>query len=77
LVPIRFLSYQFYLLLFVVCFAVVFVVDNDCQKISIIGTDRKEYFPVVVVLAVRVANACNPKNITQYLANQTHTHFVW
>ena len=32
LVPITFILYQFSLLLFVVCFTVVFAVDNDCQK---------------------------------------------
>jgi hypothetical protein len=41
LVPIRFIFYMFSLLLFVACFTVVFVVVNDCQKINLIGTDRK------------------------------------
>jgi Na+/melibiose symporter-like transporter len=40
LVPITFLSYHFSLLLFVTCFTVVFVVDNDCHKRNLIGTDR-------------------------------------
>jgi hypothetical protein len=40
LVPITFLSYQFSLLLFVTCFAVVFWIENDCQKRNLIGTDR-------------------------------------
>jgi hypothetical protein len=40
LVPITFLPYQFYLLLFVACFTVVFVVANDSKKRNIIGTDR-------------------------------------
>ncbi|CAE8702189.1 unnamed protein product [Polarella glacialis] len=40
LVPISFLLYQFSLLWFVACFAVVFGVDNDCQKRNLIGTDR-------------------------------------
>ena len=40
LIPIRFLSYQFSLLLFVACVPVVFVVDNDFQKGNLIGTDR-------------------------------------
>jgi hypothetical protein len=40
LVPNISLSYQFSLLLFVACFTVVVVVDNDCQKRNIIGTDR-------------------------------------
>ena len=40
LVPIRFLLYQFSLLLFVACFTVVFVVDNDFEKRNLIGTDR-------------------------------------
>jgi hypothetical protein len=40
LVQIRFISYQFSLLLFVACFTVVFAVGKDFQKINIIGTDR-------------------------------------
>jgi hypothetical protein len=40
LVPKTFLSYQFSLLLFVVCFTVGFAVDDDCQKRHLIGTDR-------------------------------------
>ncbi len=40
LVPLTFLLYQFSLLLFVACFTVVFVVDNDCQKRKLSGTDR-------------------------------------
>jgi hypothetical protein len=39
LVPIRFLLYQFSLLLFAACFTVVFGVDNDCQKRNLSGTD--------------------------------------
>ncbi|CAE8600678.1 unnamed protein product [Polarella glacialis] len=41
LVPISFLSYEFSLLLFVACFNIVFVVDNECQKRNLIGTDRR------------------------------------
>ena len=44
LVPITFLSYQFYRLLFVACFTVVFAVDNDFQKRKLSGTGRTADF---------------------------------
>ena len=40
-VPISFPLYHFSLLLFVAYCTVVFVVDNDCQKRKLSGTDRK------------------------------------
>ncbi|CAE8698767.1 unnamed protein product [Polarella glacialis] len=58
LVPITFLSYQFSLLLFAACFAVVFVVDNDCQKRNLIGTDRRIGVQVCVYIFAYESCAC-------------------
>jgi disulfide bond formation protein DsbB len=54
LVPITFLSSQFSLLLFVAYFAFVFVVDNDCKKRNLIGTDLPVIAVVVAVVVVVV-----------------------
>ncbi len=52
-ISIRFLFYYFYILLLVACFPVAVVVDNDCQKRNLIGTD--------LILGKRLARAHQPE----------------
>jgi hypothetical protein len=63
LVPLTFLLYQFYSLLFAACFTVVVGnnVDNDCKNINLIGTDRIQHLAQrrsVGIISSQLAEDC-------------------
>jgi hypothetical protein len=62
-----FSSISFIFLLLVACFTVVFVVDNDCQKRNLIGTDRNAEKGTHSAVTVTPSVASNPSFISETL----------